>query len=43
MGPAAMQSGRSYTRTPRSADAVTDNPVGNAIDGAKKLKGLFGF
>lgn len=40
---AAMESGRSYTSTPRSADAVTDNPVGNAIDGAKKLKGLFGF
>ena len=40
---AMAASGRSYTSTPRSADAVTDNPVGNAIDGAKKLKGLFGF
>jgi len=36
-------SGRSYTSTPRSSGAVSDNPVGNAIDGAKKLKGLFGF
>jgi hypothetical protein len=35
--------GRSYTSSPRSADMVTDNPVGGAIEGAKKLKGLFGF
>ncbi len=36
-------SGRSYTSSSRSSDMVTDNPVGGAIDGAKKLKGLFGF
>jgi hypothetical protein len=35
--------GRSYTSSSRSANMVTDNPVGGAIDGAKKLKGLFGF
>lgn len=40
---AMAASGRSYTSTPRSSGAVTDNPVGNAIDGAKQLKGLFGF
>lgn len=37
------ESGRSYTSSSRSEDAVTDNPVGGAIEGAKKLKGLFGF
>lgn len=36
-------SGRSYTSSPRSSSVITDNPVGDAIDGAKKLKGLFGF
>jgi len=40
---AMAASGRSYTSSPRSADVVTDNPVGGAIEGAKKLKGLFGF
>ncbi|OHC91745.1 MAG: hypothetical protein A3J87_06045 [Sideroxydans sp. RIFOXYB12_FULL_59_6] len=35
--------GRSYTSSPRSSDMVTDNPVGGAIEGAKKLKGMFGF
>lgn len=40
---ATMESGRSYTSTPRSSSMITDNPVGDAIDGAKKLKGLFGF
>ncbi|GAB4120038.1 MAG: hypothetical protein Fur0026_10770 [Sideroxydans sp.] len=39
----ARESGRSYTSSSRSSDMVTDNPVGSAIDGAKKLKGLFGF
>ncbi len=39
----AHESGRSYTSSPRSADNVSDNPVGGAIDGAKKLKGLLGF
>ncbi len=34
---------RAYTSTPRSTSTVTDNPVNSAIDGAKKLKGLFGF
>lgn len=36
-------SGRSYTSSSRSTSVITDNPVGNAIDGAKKLKGLLGF
>lgn len=40
---ATMESGRSYTSSPRSTSVITDNPVGDAIDGAKKLKGLFGF
>jgi hypothetical protein len=40
---AMVDSGRSYTSSSRSSDMVTDNPVGSAIDGAKKLKGLFGF
>jgi hypothetical protein len=40
---AMRASGRSYTSSSRSSDMVTDNPVGGAIDGAKKLKGLFGF
>ncbi|MDD2929290.1 MAG: DUF3617 family protein [Sideroxydans sp.] len=40
---ATMESGRSYTSTSRSSSMITDNPVGDAIDGAKKLKGLFGF
>lgn len=40
---ASMNSGRSYTSSPRSSSVVTDNPVGNVIDGAKKLKGMFGF
>ncbi|MBU0688106.1 MAG: DUF3617 domain-containing protein [Gammaproteobacteria bacterium] len=35
--------GRSFTSSSRSSDMITDNPVGGAIDGAKKLKGLFGF
>jgi len=35
--------GRSYTSSSRSTSVITDNPVGNVIDGAKKLKGLFGF
>jgi len=35
--------GRSYTSSSRSTSVITDNPVGNAIDGAKKLKGLLGF
>ncbi len=34
---------RSYSSTPRSTSVITDNPVGNAIDSAKKLKGMFGF
>lgn len=38
-----LASGRSYTSSPRSSDSVTDSPVGGAIEGAKKLKGLFGF
>ncbi len=37
------ETGRVYTSTPRSPNAVTDNPAGTVIDGAKKLKGLFGF
>jgi hypothetical protein len=40
---AMRASGRSYTSSSRSSDMVTDNPVGGAIEGAKKLKGLFGF
>lgn len=40
---AMAAAGRSYTSSSRSSDMVTDNPVGNAIDGAKQLKGLFGF
>lgn len=36
-------SGRSYTSSSRSSDKVTDSPVGGAIEGAKKLKGLLGF
>ncbi len=39
----AFESGRSFTSSARSAGAVTDNPVGNALDNAKKLKGMFGF
>ncbi|MFA5371470.1 MAG: DUF3617 family protein [Sideroxydans sp.] len=35
--------GRSYTSSSRSTSVITDNPVGNALDGAKKLKGLLGF
>lgn len=40
---AAAAAGRSYSSMPRSEEAVTDSTVGNVIDGAKKLKGLFGF
>lgn len=40
---AFADSERSYTSSPRSSSVVTDNPVGNVIDGAKKLKGMFGF
>lgn len=39
----AFEAQRSYSSTPRSTNVITDNPVGNAIDGAKKLKGLFKF
>lgn len=39
----AFEAERSYSSTPRSANVITDNPVGTAIDNAKKLKGLFGF
>ncbi|MDP2761937.1 MAG: DUF3617 family protein [Sideroxyarcus sp.] len=35
--------GRSYTSTSRSSSVITDNPVGDVIDGARKLKGMFGF
>lgn len=40
---AMAASGRSYTSTSRSTSVITDNPVGNALDNAKKLKGLLGF
>lgn len=40
---AMAASGRSYTSSSRSSDKVTDNPIGDAIEGAKKLKGLLGF
>ena len=39
----AFEAERSYSSTPRSTSVITDNPVNSAIDGAKKLKGLFGF
>ncbi|MDD5057334.1 MAG: DUF3617 family protein [Sideroxydans sp.] len=42
----AFEAQRSYSSTPRSADVITDNPVGNTIDNVQKLKslkGMFGF
>ncbi len=39
----SFETARSYSSTPRSTSVITDNPVNSAIDGAKKLKGLFGF
>jgi hypothetical protein len=40
---AFADAGRSYTSTTRSTSLIPSNPVGTAIDGARKLKGLFGY